>query len=170
MGTLWSRVWATNLQWDVGQVLLAVLNPGQTIVRCHFGFRWSGFTSTEQDLSALMEDFMAAGIVTVASTSGSTAPNALTGADDQNPPLERWLWWGTTQLQPRTWDAMSPGVSTWSTDITQLIGDSQGQVKANVAAGQTLNVYASYAPWSSTHWAARGEVQGSLWSSCLTLL
>ncbi len=167
MGTLWARVWDTAITWTQGNFLLANLSPGQTVVRCHFGFRLTGITSTEQDAMKLSEDFMAVGIVTQRSSHGVTPPNALTGALDFAPPLERWIWWSTAQMRPITWDAQQPGVAVWGTDLTALIGDTQGQVKANIPGGETLYVFMTWAPWTTGIWDTRGQVQGSAWASTL---
>lgn len=170
MATLWSRVWATNIGWSTGQMALGSIGPGQSEVRCHFGIRFLGITSTETDFNRLAEDFMAVGVVCQRSTRGGTAPSALTSADDVNPPLERWLWWATLPMRPLTFDDNIPGVCMWGTDATAVLGDTQSQVKANVSAGQTLDFYLTWAPWITTGWATHGTVQGSAWASTLFLV
>lgn len=169
MGTLWSRVWATEEPWDVGSLPIASLSPGQTLARVHFGARWFGVTSSEQSMQTLADDFMAVGVVSQTSAHGSTPPNALTGAIDAAPPLERWLWWATTQMRPITIGPEHPDISMWGTDVTSIIDDTKGQVKANVPAGQSLDVYISWAPWSSSIWKTRGNVTGQMWASALIL-
>lgn len=169
MGTLWSRVWATEQAWDVGNIPIAILNPGETLARVHFGFRFTGVTSNEQDMRALADDFLAFGVVTQNSATGPTPPNALTQALDQNPPLERWVWWGTTQMRPAVYGSEHPDVVIWCTDMTAIVGDTQGQVKANITAGQQVTAYLTWAPWTTTGWKVRGNVTGQMWASSLVL-
>lgn len=170
MATAWPRVWATEQPWAVGHLLIAILEPGQTLARVHFGARWTGISSNAEDFQTLADDFMAFGVCTQSSATGPTPPNALTQATDVNPPLERWTWWATSQLQPRTFGSEHPDVTMWCTDTTITNQSTKGQVKANVAAGQTLNVFLSWAPWVSTIWGSRGNVTGQMWASTLTLL
>lgn len=169
IGTLWSRVWGTEQAWATGHLLLAQLAPGQTLARVHFGARWTGVTSNEQEMQTLADDFMALGIVSVTSAHSGAIPNALTAATDAAPPLERWLWWATTQMRPTILGSEHPDVTVWCTDVTVLSEGSQGMVKANIAAGQTLGIYLSWSPWTSTIWGARGNVTGQMWASSLTL-
>ena len=169
MGTLWSRTWATEQPWGVGQVLMAVLNPGQTLARVHFGVRFTGVTSNETNYAGLLNDFMAFGVCTVSSASGTLAPNALTGATDANPPLERWLYWATMQMRPLTTGSDHPDVMVWGAEAGVDALDSKGQVRADVGAGHTLQVFLSFAPWTTTGWALAGPVQGQAWGSCLLL-
>lgn len=169
MGTLWSRVWGTNFGWSTGKLVLASAAPAQTIARVHFGIRFTGITSTEDDFNRLSEDFMAVGVVCQDSARGTTPPNALTGALDVNPPLERWLWWSTIAMRPVVMDTNSPGVMVWASDATVSLGDARTQVKANLPAGHTLDLYLSWAPWVTTAWGTSRVVQGSAWASTLTL-
>jgi hypothetical protein len=170
MATLWSRVWGTGFGWSTGKLVLASASPGQTIARVHFGVRWTGITASEDDFNRLAEDFMAVGVVSQDSGLGSTPPDALTGADDFAPPLQRWLWWGTLNMTPTVIDAQSPGVMVWTSSATVELGDGRTQVKANVAAGHTLDLYLSWRPWVTTAWGTGRVVQGSAWASTLTLL
>lgn len=169
IGTFWERVWATEQAWSVGQFEMAVLNPGQTLARVHFGVRFTGVTSNEQNYIALLNDFMAFGVVTQSSATGPTAPNALTHGQDANPPLERWLYWATLQMRPIFMGNDHPDVMVWGAEATFNDSDSKGQVKANVSAGHTLQVFLSFAPWTTTAWEVAGPVAGQVWSSCLVL-
>lgn len=167
MATRWIRVWGTELVWGVASLNIANLNPGETLARVVFGMRWMGVTSTLQDFTSLMADFMAAGIVTQSSATGPTPPNALTGALDANPPLERWLWWGTMSMQPRTFGASAVDVSMWSGGLDVTTADTSKQVKANVPAGQQLKAWISWAPWNGSLWTTRGNAVGQVWASSL---
>jgi len=169
MSTFWARVWGTSFQWNVGNMGIVSLAPGESLVRVHFGIRFQGVTSNLQNMQALGEDFLAFGLVTISSVTGSTPPNALSAAGDANPPLERWLYWSTMQMKPRHIDGEVPGNMIWSTDDTALVADSRGQVKANVPAGQQLHVFLSWAPWFSGGWQTRGIVTGNAWASALVL-
>ena len=148
---------------------IASLNPGNTLARVHFGLSFTGVTSNEQNLSALMEDFMAFGIVTISSATGATPPNALTAATDANPPLERWLYWATMRMRPVVMGNDHPDVMTWSADVEFDNADTRGQVKANVPAGDVLHLFLTWAPWSSTAWQTAGPVQGQAWASAVIL-
>jgi hypothetical protein len=143
------------------------LNPGQTLSRVHFGVRFQGVTSNEQNFQALAEDFLAVGLVTISSVTGSTPPNALTGRADANPPLERWLWWGTATMRPDVMGSEHPDVMAWSTGLEIENLQSKGQVKANVPAGQLLHVFVTWAPWTTAGWQVRGNVTGNAWASAL---
>lgn len=167
MTTQWVRTWITAKPWAVDQMIICHIPSGSTLERCHFGIRWQGVTSTGQDFTILSEDFMAYGVVTQTSAHGATAPNALTALGNAAPPLERWLYWRTTTMQPSAFGQNHDDLWTWSTGETGLIADTHGEVKANVPAGQTLDVYLTWAPWVNTGWAVRGIVRGSAWSSAL---
>lgn len=168
MATQWFRGWGTEVHWATGHVLMASLPSAHTVERIHFGIRWQGITSNVNNFENLSQDFIAFGVVTQASFNGPTPPNALTHAEDVNPPMERWLWWGTAHMQPLVFGSAHPDITIWGTDATALVVDSQGRVKANVAAGQTLDVYITWAPWSTTEWADAGPLVGQYWYSLLT--
>lgn len=170
MATEWIRGWGKADSWATGNQLIASISPGDTLARVHFGWRATGVTSNEQESQALAEDFMAVGIVTQTSAHGSTPPNALTNANDANPPLERWLWWATTAMRPAIMGSLTPDIMCWSTDITTVIDDTKGMVKANVPAGQTLGLYLTWAPWTTAGWQVRGDVAMNWWFSALFLV
>lgn len=169
IGTFWTRGYATNLNWAVGQYLPFILNPGQTLARVHFGMRFTGVTSNEQNYEALLNDFMAFGVCTQSSATGTTAPNAVTARGDANPPLERWLWWGTMSMRPLIMGQDHPDTMVWGTDLTFDHLDTKGQVRADVGAGHTLQVFLTWAPISSTAWSSAGPVSGQAWASMLAL-
>lgn len=146
---------------------MAILNPGQTLMRVHFGIRFTGVTTNEQNYAALLDDFLAFGVCTVSSATGGTAPDALTAATDHAPPLERWLYWGTLQMRPLVMGTDHPDVMVWGTEATFNDADSKSMVRANVGTGNTLQVFLTWSPWTTTAWHVGGPVQGQAWSSCL---
>lgn len=121
-------------------------------------------------MQALAQDFMGVGVVTQASTTGATAPNAISAADDANPPLERWLWWATTSMRPLTMGSEHPDIMMWGTDVTAVLDDTKGMAKANVLSPATLNVYLTWSPWTTAAWTARGDVAITCWASALLLV
>lgn len=167
MITLWSRVQSTSNTWGVGQLLIAPMLPGWTLARVHFGFRIDAVTNSEQNVLQLFEDYMAFGVVTLSTANGSTAPNAFTFPGDSNPPLERWIWWGTTRMKVASSGQDHPDISIWHSDDTGLVVDTKAQVKANVPAGQNLQVFLTWAPTALANWSARGVVNIQCWASAL---
>jgi hypothetical protein len=163
----WGRGWATEQAWAVGQFKVESIPNGHTLARVHFGYRWVGITSNDASYETLADDFLAVGVVTQNSSRGSTAPNALSQAQDVNAPLERWLHWATVGMRPRVMGSEHPDTMLWETDVSRETLDSKGQVIASVGAGNTLDVYISWAPWSTTAWATQGTARGQMWASVL---
>jgi len=141
---------------------MATLQPGQTLLRTRFGWGFTGTTSTLVDLNSVATNIQTLGICTV--TSGTQAPNARTQSGDFFPPLERWIWW----------ENRAPAVKAFSTDGSTIVWeasapqeqvDTKGMVLANVASGQTLGLWASWAPGGP--WDSSGSAFVWAWVSCL---
>jgi hypothetical protein len=167
MTTTWRRIWAAQLTWDVGHSLIANIPSGQTLLRTHFGFTFTGASSTQQNMAALAEDFLVFSVVTQSSTRGSTPPNPRSSGADVNPPLERYLWWGTANMRPMTFGSLGQDITNWSTSAAYDNLSTKGEVLANVPSGDTLDLYLSWAPWATSAWQARGDVVGTAWAAAL---
>jgi hypothetical protein len=164
LGT-WQRDWLTEQSWATGQWLCGAIPNGATLTRVLFGYKWIGITSNDASFQLLADDFLAVGLVTQSSAHGSTAPNALGNANNANPPLERWLHWSTVGMTPIVMGSEHPDVMVWSTDVSRETLETEGEVVANVGAGNTLDLYLSWSPWITTGWAANGTVRGKAWAS-----
>lgn len=165
--TSWVRSAVTQNQWATQWLKIASVPAGETLFRCHFGFTFQGVSSTMQNQTALAEDYIAFGVVCQLSTVGSTPPNPETTPDDVNPPTGRWLWWGIANMRPMTFGGLYSDVTNWATSETFENLSTRGEAFANTTSPNTLDVYLSWSPWTTSAWAARGTVTGSCWSSVL---
>lgn len=153
----WSRVWGHSLAWGVNNLLVARVPHGQTLQRVHFGWGMTGYTSTVASAFTVANLMIAFGVQTVSSSRALPPPSAVTGANDINPPLERWLWWETRTPVEVTRTEEFPGLVAWRDSGPTAELDGQGQVLASVAAGVTLDVYLSWdtqVPWDPSGSAA----------------
>jgi hypothetical protein len=105
------------------------------------------------------------GICTTVGDTTESVPNARTQAGDESPPTERWLYWeGRSSILVA--EDRTDTVSFWTNSLPQAVVDSKSQVSAKaIAAGDTLNVWASWA--AASDWSASGNVELWLWSSVL---
>lgn len=161
----WSRVWGHGLAFGRTNLLVARVPAGQTLQRVHFGWGMHGYTSTLCNQAAVRNTMIAFGVQTVASTRALPPPSAVTGADDVNAPLERWLWWEIRPPVEVTRTDEFPGLVTWRDAGRSQELDSQGTVLAAVAGGVTLDVYLSWD--TQIPWDASGGASYWGWASVL---
>jgi hypothetical protein len=167
MGYTWYRGYASGEPWELAQIGLLSLTPGFTLRRVRYGVSFVGSTSTLAPTSELANDFVAVGLVTISSVTGSLPPSPLTAPNDANPPLERWLWWETRRMRPRTWGAQLKDVVTWTDDGPVEPTDAKTAVAANVGAGNELHLFITWQSSVTDLWALYGNVSGQAWWSVL---
>lgn len=161
----WVRTVQTDLSWTSGNTLLVSVPRGSTLLRTHFGWGWQGFTAADAAWLGVSRNIQVMGICTTVGDTTESVPNARTQAGDESPPTERWLYWeGRSSILVA--EDRTDTVSFWTNSLPQAVVDSKSQVSAKaIAAGDTLNVWASWA--AASDWSASGNVELWLWSSVL---
>ncbi|HEV2225140.1 MAG TPA: hypothetical protein VGR84_19260 [Candidatus Acidoferrales bacterium] len=148
--TSWTRTVQAALPWAAGTSLLLAVPPGQTVLRIRFAWGFSGYTSPLASYAAVAQNAQVLGLCSVVSS--ATPPNARTQSGDVAPPLQRWLWWEARVPRVSAY-SNSGGVVTWENSRPQENVDVRSQVAANVPTGETLQIWASWAPayvWDSS--------------------
>lgn len=148
----WIRTVQANLPWTSGTSLIGSIPRGSTLLRIRFGWGFYGSSSSFQAASTIAENLQVFGIVTLDGTGGGPAPNPRTASNDPAPPLERWLWWEARPPVITAYDSAG-GVTLWQDGQPSEVTDGKGMVAGNVAAGHTLDVWASWAAaaaWADT--------------------
>lgn len=142
----WRRDTWTSFAYSGGSILLHSIPNGQTYVRVHLRWGFYGDTPAMIEPQGVVNSIMSAGLVTTIGNGTETPPNARTGAGDAAPPTQRWIYWETRapvvaavdgQLSTIYWRDSGP------TEETQ----TKGQVLATgVPAGESLNLWFTWAP------------------------
>lgn len=162
MANTWVRTVQASLPWGPWAKQLANLSPGETLLRTRFGWGFTATTSATTGVNDCATNLQVLGICSV--TSGTQPPNARTQAGDFFPPTERWLWWDVRAPQVKTYDSAGDTI-VWEQSPTTEQLDSRGQVAANVGTGNTLGIWASWAP--AGPWDASGAAYVWVWASML---
>lgn len=151
MSTTWVRTVQAALSWTADSSLIAAVDPGNTVVRIRFAWGFYGYTAPSAGLSNIQGNAMVLGLCSVPST--DSVPNPRTTSTDVDPPLQRWLWWEARIPSVKAYSS-DGNVVVWEASDPQETVDSKGMVTANVGAGDTLGIWASWAP--GTAWDASG--------------
>lgn len=161
----WSRNLGASNSWPTGSSFLTSIPTGSTLLRVRFRWGFYGDSATTTNLQAIAQNLLAWGLVTTVGNGTETPPNARTQATDQAPPTQRWLYWEASAPEITAIDDES-GVVTWQNARSTEPTSTRGQVAASgIPAGQTLNLWASWAAASA--WDPSGQV--SLWVGAATL-
>lgn len=137
---------------------------GNTLLRIRFGWGFIGSTSTLSSLYLTAENAQVFGIVTVAGNGSETPPDPRTSPGDPSPPLSRWLWWEARVPTVQAWDGASQ-TAIWHDSPRSEADDARGQVSASVPAGDSLDIWASWAP--AFGWDDTGTANVWFWASIL---
>lgn len=141
--TAWVRTVQTSYDLPQGNLLMASLAAGQSIMRIRFGWGFHATTGFDTDLHFLAENLVVWGMVTTIGNGSETVPDPRTNPGDADPPTQRWLWW---ESRRPVLQASMPNVAIWSDSGPQEPCDAHGQVLATgIPAGDTLNLWASWA-------------------------
>jgi hypothetical protein len=128
---------------------------GGTLRAIRFGWGFYGYTSQTANIITTLGNGQTFGICTVVGDGSETPPNPSTSPENQDFPVERWVWWEYRAPQVMTYSDSADAV--WYRDTP--LGE-QTTMQANVSAatipdGDQLDVWASWAP--ATNWDASGE-------------
>lgn len=159
MAFTWIRSVNASLAWAAGHALIGSVPIGSTLKVVHFGWGFYGDTSTVANLQQVSANLQVMGICTTVGNGTESPPNARTAAGNQSPPAERWVYWEGRAPRIAAYDSAGSLV-LWADSGGQEPVESHGQVSAAaVPAGDTLNIWASWAPGSA--WDASGTA--TLW-------
>jgi hypothetical protein len=146
MGTSWRRVSNGDGSWSDNTFWMHAIPAGETLLRVRFSW---GFTITKaalDDMSNAQFNSVILGIVTTVGDGTETVPNPRSDPGDAAPPTQRWLWWEMRWPVVTAVDAEA-NVVTYRDSGPQTQIDAKGQVLATgIPGGDTLNVWASWAP------------------------
>lgn len=134
---------------------------GDTYLRVHI--RWGFYLDcpTTIDLQAVAANLVTWGLCTTVGNGSETRPNARTGAADQAPPTQRWIYWETRAPVVSSADQAS-GIVTWRDSGTGEPSQTKGQVAAvSIPTGDSLNLSSCWA----TDTTFDSSVNTVLWSS-----
>lgn len=163
--SVWVRTVQAGLTWTSGSSLIASVPRGSTLIRTHFGWGFNGNTRATSALIDTSDNVQIMGIVTTVGNGTEAVPNARTEAGDAAPPAQRWIYW--EGRAPNV--AAFPGgtdLVLWSDSGPQAPVDTRGMVSAaTIPAGDTLNVWASWA--AGGPWEANARVNLWYWASLL---
>lgn len=156
---VWVRTVQAGLSWSAGHSLIASVPRGDSLLRIHFGWGFYGDTSSSTSLLNVAQNLQVMGIVTTVGNGTETVPNARTAAGNASPPTQRWVYWeGRAPKIAGIDDGLS--LAIWQDSGAQEPVQTEAQVSAaTIPAGDSLNVWASWAPGSA--WDATGTVE--LW-------
>jgi len=158
----WVRTVNANLSWAAGSAKMASIPSGNTLLRVRFGWGFAGTSAATASLVNIAGNVQIFGLVTLPSTDEATVPNPRTEPYDPDPPLSRWLWWEGRAPVAHTLNA-TEDIVTWTDSRLQEPADGKGQVAGNVPAGDTLDLWATWAPAAA--WDASGTAYLWYWAS-----
>jgi hypothetical protein len=145
MTTVWRRQTHTSFTTTVGSWWIDAIPAGSKYVRCRFRWGFYGDSPFEVDIQSYSTSIITMGLCTTYGNGTETPPNPRTNGNDQAPPAQRWIYWETRGVYPT---AMSKegGVITWRDTGSTEETDTKSQVLAAAPpAGDTLNLWASWA-------------------------
>jgi hypothetical protein len=145
MALTWQRSFFADSNYAVGGFWLSAIPNGQTYRRVRWSWGFTAITPTTVDMVSVTFAPMTMGLVTTYGTGTETPPNARSASSDQAPPTRRWIWWETRQPVVSAIDA-DADVVAWRDSGPQEEVDTKVNVLAvGAPAGQTLNLWASWA-------------------------
>lgn len=135
-------------------------------MRIRFGWGFYGYTSQTANILATSQNLQVFGLVTTVGNGTETPPNPRTASGDAAPPTQRWLWWEGRAPRVLTYSD-SADVVFFGDSIKSEESDAKGMVKAaGIPAGDTLNLWASWAAGSA--WDSTGVAE--VWFSASVLI
>lgn len=161
----WVRTVQSDLSYTSGHSLIASVPRASTLVRTHFAWGFNGNTRSSAAVYDVERNIQVMGIVTTVGTGTETPPNARTAAGDAAPPTQRWIYWEARAPVVSAWPS-GADVVLWRDSGPQAPVDTKGMVSAaTIPAGDTLNVWASWA--AAGAWESNGRVNLWYWASLL---
>lgn len=155
----WSRVRSTNEPWGPSFQNLAAIPRGGTLRAIRFSWGFYGFTSQTATIIDTLGNGQVMGLCTVVGSGSPTPPNPLTDPTNVDWPTQRWLWWEYRAPQVQTYSDAADAVWYRDTPLGEpTVGQSMVSA-AGIPSGDSLFVYASWAPKSD--WDSSG--QGLVW-------
>lgn len=162
----WARAVQSQANWTVGFYLIGGFIPGCTILRTHFSWGFEGVSPLTEWIGDTQANLQVFGLCTTVGDGGGPPPNPREHPFDVDPPSQRWLWWEARAPRVRSVDGVN-GLVVWSDSGAQYPTDTHGMVSGKtVPAGQTLNIWASWA--SAYAWPDDGYV--NVWFSASVLV
>jgi hypothetical protein len=134
---------------------------GNTYLRTHirWGFHLDAPLTT--DIQAICSNIVTLGLATTIGNGSEARPNARSGAADQAPPTQRWIYWETRAPVVTSID-QGAGVITFRDSGSTEPSDTKGQVLATgLPSGDSLNLSSI---WDSAN-AFDSSVNTVLWVS-----
>lgn len=162
MAVSWTRTVQANFGFATGSSKVASIPQGNTLLRVRFGWGFYGTTSNTASITAIAQNIMVFGLVTLASTDEATIPNPRTNPTDPDPPLSRWLWWEGRAPDISAYSD-DGGLIAWRDSRLQEAADGKGMVAGNVGDGDTLDLWASWSP--ADVWDTSGSAYLWFWAS-----
>lgn len=143
MPTEWFRTtFAIRSDDDDLQANLGVIAPGQSIRRVVFGWTGNAVGNGYTDLFAVANEQLVAGIVTTVGDGTEFPPDPLFQPENQNPPLERWLWWEARAVAINAFPQVDSGAWSVVTVPPAVPTDSEGQVRVpTLPEGQDVRLW-----------------------------
>lgn len=150
----WARTIESTLSWSANHVLLASIPQANTLRTIRFSWGFSGYTSQTANIQNATQNIQVLGLVTTVGNGTETPPNPRTAPGNAAPPTERWLWWEPRAPQLLTYSDTADAVWYRDTPLGEPTVMQAMVSAAGIPAGDTLNVWASWAPGSS--WDSSG--------------
>lgn len=156
----WTRTPYSNLSYVGGKQLLYAVPAGLSVARVDLGWGFFGHTQGAADPSAVAVNAMVLGLVTTVGNGTETVPKPVPSAINANPPTQRWIWY--EMKTPRVTAAVAgvPNLLFWAEGDVMEPAATKGQVlnPGGLPAGQTVNLWASWAPMVGA-WDASGNAE-----------
>ena len=150
----WARTVQSELGWGPSHNLLASLPQGATLRTVRFSWGFNGYTSQTANIQNSLNNIQVFGLVTTVGNGTEVPPNPRTSPDNASPPTERWLWWEGRAPQVETYSDSADAVWYRDTPLGEPTNVQSMVSAAGIPGGDTLNVWASWAPGSG--WDSSG--------------
>lgn len=162
MTLAWTRVSFNNQPLTQFFQSIVQLNPGQTLLRTHFGWGIGGFSPARENPQNIMNSGIVFGLVTA--DQGSTPPTPIVHPGDVARPRQRWLWMETRY--PVVTAIMGDGdLVTWTDSRQGEPTDTKGEVAVPSGLGHVVFLYAS---WDiKLNFPVDGNWALYFWANCL---
>lgn len=146
--TTWRRNSSVSVTPNSGFVWEDAIAPGNTYLRVHIRWGFYADTPINSDYDAISQNLVAFGLCTTIGNGSETPPNPLSESGDVSPPTQRWIYWEARAPVVAAIDAAA-GTVLWRDSGATEPSDTKGMVLAqNIPAGDTLNLFSSWASMS----------------------
>lgn len=144
--TTWRRNTAVSFSMGPAFNWEHAIAAGNTYLRTHIRWGFHIDAPIATDIQAVCANLVSFGLATTIGNGSETRPNARSGAADQAPPTQRWIYWETRAPVVSAIDEAA-GVITFRDSGATEPSDTKGQVLATgLPGGDTLNLSSI---WSS---------------------